>query len=146
MRIGLAASIETEDISLFGIKAPIIKLKGGIFHHLCDRLAKYHHPIIATTLEESLLLFRTPSTITLRPGSQFEGDLMNGLCDLLGVKKKRTLLYHPQGNRVVERDYRTPGDAPRTLLLTKSQEDWHYLLPHVMRTFRTIPHSTTAEN
>ena len=70
---------------------------------------------------------------------------MNVLCDLRGVKKNRTSPYHPQGNRVVERGYRTLGDALRALLLTKSQDDWHYLLPHVMRTFRTISHSTTAE-
>ena len=70
---------------------------------------------------------------------------MTELCDLWDVKKSRTSPDHPHGNRVVERGNRTLGDALRTLLLSKTQEDWDKLLPHVMRTFRATPHSSTGE-
>ena len=70
---------------------------------------------------------------------------MTELCDLWGVKKSRTSPYQPQENGVVEKGKRTSGDALRTLLLANTHEDWDRLLPHIMRTFRATPHSSTGE-
>ena len=67
------------------------------------------------------------------------------LCDIWGIEKTRTSPYHPQGNGVVERGNRTLGDALKTHLLSKSQEDWDKLLPEIMRAFRATPHSTLGE-
>ena len=46
---------------------------------------------------------------------------------------------------MVERGNRTLGDALRTHLLTRSQNEWDKLLPQVMRAFRATPHSTSGE-
>jgi len=37
------------------------------------------------------------------------------------------------------------GDALRSLLLGRSQEEWDTILPQVMRTYRSTPHTSTGE-
>jgi len=37
------------------------------------------------------------------------------------------------------------GDALRSLLLRRSQEEWDAVLPHVMRGYRGTPHTSTGE-
>ena len=61
------------------------------------------------------------------------------------IKKTRTTPYHPQGNSIVERNNRGLGDALRALLVEADPLDWDLLLPHIMRVFRSTPHSTTQE-
>ena len=103
-------------------------------------------PTVATAQEEHVFCyFGLPEQIHSDQGAQFEGELMVELCDIWGVKKTRTSPYHPQGNGVVERGNRTLGDALRTHLLSRSQEDWDKLLPQIMRAFRATPHSTLGE-
>jgi len=70
---------------------------------------------------------------------------MRDLCRVWGVNQSRTTPYHPQGNGVVERNNRMLGDALRSLLLGKSQEEWDAVLPQIMRAYRSTPHSSTQE-
>jgi len=67
---------------------------------------------------------------------------MSELCRLWGVNQSRTTPYHPQGNGVVERNNRMLGDALRSLLLGRSQEEWDTVLPHIMH---STPHTSTGE-
>ena len=67
------------------------------------------------------------------------------MCVLWKVKKTRTTPYHPQGNSVVERGNKTLGDALRSLLLGLEQEGWDEILPQILRSFRSTPHTTTKE-
>jgi len=53
--------------------------------------------------------------------------------------------YHPQENGVVERNNRMLGDALRSLLLGRGQEEWDVVLPQIMRDYRSTPHSATQE-
>jgi hypothetical protein len=46
---------------------------------------------------------------------------------------------------VVERNNRVLGDSLRAMLLERTQEDWDWLLPHIMRALRGTPHSVTGE-
>jgi len=70
---------------------------------------------------------------------------MSDLCRLWGVNQSRTTPYHPQGNGVVGRNNRMLGDALRSLLLGRSQEEWDTVLPQVMRAYRSTPHTSTGE-
>jgi len=70
---------------------------------------------------------------------------MSDLCCLWGVNQNRTTPYHPQGNGVVERNNRMLGDALRSLLLGQSQKEWDTVLLHVMRAYRSTPHTSTGE-
>ena len=45
----------------------------------------------------------------------------------------------------MERNNRVLGDSLRALLITGGQEEWDSLLPHLMRTFRGTPNTTTGE-
>ena len=67
------------------------------------------------------------------------------LCDIWGIQKTRTTPYHPQGNGVVERGNKDLGDALRSLLLHRDDTDWDILLPQIMRSIRSSPHSVTGE-
>jgi len=57
---------------------------------------------------------------------------MSDFCHLWGVNQRRTTPYHLQGNGVVECNNRMLGDALRSLLLGRSQEEWDTVLPQVM--------------
>ena len=103
-------------------------------------------PTVASTLDERIFCYMgLPENIHSDQGAQFEGQLMSELCQLWKVEKTRTTPYHPQANGMVERNNRALGDALRTLLLKRGQEEWDLLLPHIMRAFRGTPHSTTRE-
>jgi len=70
---------------------------------------------------------------------------MSDLCRLWGVNQSRSTLYHPQGNGGVERNNRMLGNALRSLLLGRSQEEWDTVLPQVMWAYRSTLHTSTGE-
>jgi transposase InsO family protein len=101
---------------------------------------------VASTLDERIFAYLgLPECIHSDQGTQFEGQLMEELCQLWGINKTHTTPYHPQANGMVERNNRTLGDALRTLLLKRGQEEWDLLLPQIMRAFRGTPHTITKE-
>lgn len=101
---------------------------------------------VATILDERVFAYLgLPEIIHTDQGTQFESELLATLCKIWGVEKTRTTAYHPEGNGVVERQNRTLGDALRTKLLGASQSDWDAVLPHIMRTLRSTPHTSTEE-
>jgi len=51
--------------------------------------------------------------------------------------------YHPQENRVVEQSNRILGNTLRSVLLGRGQEERDMVLPLIMRTYRSTPHSGT---
>jgi len=67
------------------------------------------------------------------------------MSDLWGVNQSRTTRYHPQGNGVVGRNNRMLGNALRSLLFGRCQEEWDLVLPHVMRAYRSMPHTSTGD-
>jgi len=89
--------------------------------------------------------FGLPEQIHSDQGAQFQSQLMSDLCRLWGVNQSRTTPYQPKGNRVVERNNQMLGDALRSLLLSRSQEEWDTVLPQVMRAYRSTPHTSTCE-
>ena len=89
--------------------------------------------------------FDLPECLHTDRGAQFESQLMEELCTVWGIQKTRTTPYHPQGNGVVERGNKDLGDALRSLLLNRDESDWDILLPQIMRSIRSTPHSITGE-
>jgi hypothetical protein len=103
--------------------------------------------VIARVLEERVFsYFGMPERIHTDQGSQFESKLFQELCTLWRIDKSRTTPYHPQGNGVVERGNRELGDSLRSLLLRRDESDWDLLLPSIMRSIRSTPHSLTLES
>ena len=103
-------------------------------------------PTVATQLDERVFCYLgLPEQIHSDQGAQFESQLMTELCRLWGVEKTGTTPYHPKSNGQVERNNRVLGDSLRALLVQGDQEGWDLLLPHLMRTFRGTPNTTTGE-
>ena len=63
---------------------------------------------------------------------------MTELCQLWGVDKTRTTLYHPQVNGMVERNNKGLGDSLRAMLLGRGQNKWDVLL-QFLRAYKRPP-------
>lgn len=75
--------------------------------------------VAKTLLENWILLYGVPAIVLTDQGSNFESKLMYELCDLLGIDKKRTTAYHPEGNGLCERQMRTL----KTMLTTQCENN-----------------------
>jgi transposase InsO family protein len=103
-------------------------------------------PTVAQILDERIFCyFGLPEQLHSDQGAQFESALMEELCELWGIDRTHTTPYNPRANGMVERNNRVLGDALRTLLLDRTQEEWDLLLPQVMRALRGTPHGVTKE-
>jgi len=103
-------------------------------------------PTVARALDQQVFCyFGLPEQIHSDQGAQFQSQLMSDLCKTWEVNQSRTTPYHPQGDRVVERNNRMLGDSPRSLLIGGSQEEWDLVLPQIMQAYRRTPHSSTLE-
>lgn len=76
--------------------------------------------------------YGVPKVIVTDQGKQFESQMFNELCKLLGTTRSRTTPYHPQANAKVERFHKTLKEH----LLARSKEDWYSALPIVLLTLR----------
>jgi len=103
-------------------------------------------PTVARVLDQNVFCyFGLPEQLHSDQGAQFQSQLQSDLCHLWGVNQSRTTPYHLQGNGVVERNNRMLGDALRSLLLGRGQEEWDMVLPQVMRAYRSTSHTSTGE-
>jgi len=103
-------------------------------------------PTVARALDQNVFCYLgLPELIHTDQGAQFQSQLMGHLCRIWGVNQSWTTPYHPQENGVIERNNRMLGDALRSLLLGRSQEEWDVVLLRIMRAYRSIPHSATQE-
>ena len=76
-------------------------------------------------------------------GSQFESDLFQKLCSLLGITKTRTTAYHPQSNGMIERFDYTLQDM-LSKYVSENQRDWDQSLALVMLAYRSSVHESTG--
>ena len=63
--------------------------------------------VASELVEEVVCRFGAPAYVHSDQGRQFEGIVYKEMCKLLGNKKTRTMPYHPQSNRMVERYNKT---------------------------------------
>jgi len=112
----------------------------------CSGYSRRNSPPVARALDQNVFGYLgLLEQIHTDQGAQFQSQLMGDLCRILGVNQSRTTPYHPQGNGVVERNNRMLGDALRSLLFGRGQEEWDVVLPQIMRAYRSTPHSATQE-
>ena len=73
-------------------------------------------------------------------GTQFESQLFQEVCKLLGIKKTRTTPFHPQSDGQSERNIKTL--VKMVAIVTKEQENWDKHLPFISMAYRSTPHRT----
>ena len=93
-------------------------------------------------VEEWVCRYGPPRFIHSDQGRQFEAELFQEMCRLLGLTKTRTSALHPEGNGQVERFNRTLG-AMMSIYVDNHPRDWDDHLPFIMAAYRATQHSST---
>ena len=77
---------------------------------------------------EFVSIFGAPKQLHSDQGRNFESELFQEMCRLLGVEKTRTVSYYPQSDGMVERFNRTMQQMLKTLVC-EARDDWDDHLP-----------------
>ena len=93
-------------------------------------------------VREFICRWGAPRQIHTDQGAQFESQLFQEVCALLGIEKTRTSAFRPQSDGQVERMNRTLKDMLYHYLSDK-QDDWDLHLPFVLMAYRATPHGST---
>ena len=90
-------------------------------------------------MEKVILPFGAPSLLLTDNGKEFNNELCQELCRLMGIERQNTTPYYPQCNGNVERWHSTMHS-----LLAKTvashQRDWPYRLPYVTAAYNSSVH------
>ena len=100
-------------------------------HTVADKLV---HGLIAR--------FGVPLQLHTDQGRQFESNLFQELCNLLGIAKTRTTSYHPQSDGLVERYNRTL-QGMLSLFVEENQRDWDEYVAVLCMAYRASPQEST---
>jgi transposase InsO family protein len=85
-----------------------------------------------------------PSQLHSDQGRQFESEVFQKMCEILGIRKTRTTPMNPASNGSTERMNRTILDLLAKMAVENPNE-WDLKLPFAMAAYRSTPHSTTGE-
>ena len=94
-------------------------------------------------VNEFICRFGIPRTLHSDQGRQFESEVFQKTCALLGIDKTRTTPYHPQSDGQVERFNRTLK-VMLSSYTSENQKDWDQHVPTVMMAYRASPQESTG--
>ena len=83
-----------------------------------------------------------PKELLTDRGTHFVNEMLDSMCNTLGVKHKLSTAYHPQTNGLVERFNRTLCEALAKYAGEK-KDDWDLYLPSFLFAYRTKRHEVT---
>ena len=92
---------------------------------------------------EFFCFFGTPRQLHSDQGRQFESQLFQEICKLLGINKTRTTPYRPQSDGMVERFNRTIQQMLKHFV-NNNRNDWDDHLPYLMMAYRASQHESTG--
>ena len=100
------------------------------------------HTVAQVLFDNVFSRFGMPMRCLSDQGAEFESELFQQLCSLMGINKIRTTAYKPSTNAVVERFHRTLNSM-LAKVVSAHQRDWCIHLPTVMAAYRASVHEST---
>lgn len=102
----------------------------------------------ATTVAQLLVSrvfsrFGPPTVLHSDQGRNFESNLMQEVCNLMGIHKSRTTAYHPQCDGLVERQNRTLQDMLSSFV-SEHRDDWDLWIDLAVYAYNTSSHESTG--
>ena len=94
--------------------------------------------------EEIFPSFGCPEALLSDRGTNLLANIVQDVCQLLGITKLNTTAYHPQCNGMIERMNRTLKAMLRKHV-AKFGGQWDMYLPGVLWAYRNTPHESTKE-
>jgi len=96
--------------------------------------------------ERWICRFTAPLTIVTDQGKEFNNAVLQEICTLWDIDKKRTSPFHPQTNSSAESYNRSLIKYFKAMLLNHSTLDWEPLLPCAAMAYNCHIHRSTAES
>ncbi|XP_069089507.1 uncharacterized protein [Pleurodeles waltl] len=135
---------------------PLLPSSKGHTHILVlvDYASRYPEAIPLTstttkTVAQTMITFFArvgfPEALLTDQGTQFVSGLMKQICKSLGVLQRKTSVYHPQTDGLVERYNRTIKTLLRKIV-NETGKDWDQKLPLVLYAIRTHEQSSTGHS
>ena len=93
--------------------------------------------------KEFIVRYGIPDRIHSDQGANFESQLIRELCQVMGIKKSRTSIYHPAGNGMTERFNRTLLSMLGTLE-TEKKKNWKQFVAPLVHAYNCIKHESTG--
>jgi len=87
--------------------------------------------------------FGPPTIIHSDQGRNFESNLMQEVCSLMGIHKSRTTAYHPQCDGQVERQNRTLQEM-LAAFVSEHKDDWDSWVSLAVYAYNTSCHESTG--
>ena len=87
--------------------------------------------------------FGPPTIIHSDQGRNFESNLMQEVCSLMGIHKSRTTAYHPQCDGQVERQNRTLQEM-LAAFVSEHKDDWDTWVSLAVYAYNTSCHESTG--
>ncbi|KAL3853041.1 hypothetical protein ACJMK2_016625 [Sinanodonta woodiana] len=95
--------------------------------------------VASVLVEEIICRFGVPQQIHSDKGTQFESEIFQEICRLLGIENTRTTAYHPQSDGMVERFNRILA-AMLSAYVNEHQDNWDEHLPYLTMAYRAGIH------
>ena len=95
-------------------------------------------------VKEFVSRFGVPFQLHSDQGRNFEAELFQKMCELLGIEKTRTTALHPQSDGMVERFNRTLENH-LAIFVEQNQRDWDRWIPSLLMAYRSSVHETTKQ-
>lgn len=98
--------------------------------------------VVSFFYEDIICRHGCPKVLLTDRGTHFVNEMLDSLCQELGVKHRLSTAYHPQTNGLVERFNRTLCET-LSKFANENTNDWDLYVPSALFAYRTKRHDTT---
>ena len=92
---------------------------------------------------EFIVKYGIPARLHSDQGANFESSIIRELCEIMGMEKSRTTIYHAVGNGMTERFNRTLISMLGTLE-TEKKKNWKQYIAPLVQAYNSIRHESTG--